>query len=298
MPLPDYSIRSDSFGNYYLGGFQMDSQVELGYGTASVAGTLADFEALLTAAFGATGWATGGTGLYYIRPPVGYDPQTGAVSSTNYRFSTTNPGRLNSTLTGGTTDVSSTNTNVTTVFSTGSRQYAVANSKGIWFVGMPSGGGGELSATGGSAYYMGWVDDPVFPTNTVDRIRNAVLGVPRFVPGLRSAGAENSTVAQANYPSSVITCAVSTPGANVSDVVSINVNSSNLALGKIPNSVFYPGTGLTIGRIYRIPPEQDPDGNTEQNIWLCTSQSGGWDGTSAGTNRGYLLIRVWSNNIT
>lgn len=301
MPLPDYSPRSDSFGNWYFGGFQMDNQVEAGYGAATgLTATQSQFDAFLTSAFGASNWARSST-FYYFRPPYANETLTGTVStSANYRFGNVNgSGQLNTSISG----ISNITTNVTfpsSLWNSSNCAYAVANSQGIWMLSAAKSTSGTLTTTVSSSYF-GWVKDPVFPTNTDDRVRNAIIGSGTNATGSSfiATKAANSTGALTNcFTNSVITCSTSTPGANVTDLCVLDSQTSYLNIGSLPNALFYPGSGLTPGQIYRIPPEQDPDGNTEQNIWLCAEQVYGWNGSAGATNAGYKLIRVWSNNIT
>ena len=308
MPLPSYIPRSDSFGNWYFGGFQVDSSVEAGYGAATgINHTESDFQAFLTAAIGANNWFKNGSN-YYFRFDNPYEPLSGIVSNTaNYRFvwfygSVGNPFAIYVAPTGSPLAIS-TRPYINFIGSTILCVYAVANQYGMWLVqANKSTSPGELTTTVSSAY-MGWVKDPVFPNNTYERVRNLVVGVGSSESGINFSfmctGAANSAGA-IHYcnTSSAITCDVATPGANITDLCFLDINQSYLNIGSAYNALFYPGTGLTVGQIYRIPPADDPDGNTEQNIWLCAGQVYGWDGSEGVANAGYKLIRVWSNNIT
>lgn len=295
MPLPDYSPRSDSFGNWYFGGFQMDSQVESGYGAGTqLTPTLSDWQTFIETALGVGNWATDASNNDYFIFSNPWETYSTA-STTEYRFSNriqSNRAYLNTKLSGTATSATYKSGSVT-MYGSGICTFAVVNQYGAWFVSASNSSSvvGALSTTITSTYY-GWVKDPVFPTDTAERIRNCVVGQ---IYSANAAGATTlNTTLNAN---SVITCQVANPDANITDLVVLDSAFPNLAIGSLHNSLFYPGTGLTIGQIYRIPPEQDPDGNTEQNIWLCAGQLTGWNGTNSVNNAGYKLIRVWSNNI-
>lgn len=308
MPLPSYSVRTDSFGNYYFGGFQMDSAVEAGYGAnTTLAPTQSEWNAFLTAALGSTNWSNPAGNDYYLRVPSSYEAQTGAVSASNYRFANVSrPGfgdpilQLNSAVSGGQSiiDLISADGFFANMYSASTVPFAVANQHSLW-VAWSGRGTGTLT-TAARSMYFGWAKDPVFPVNTPERVRNLVCGrgTSTALNSFVSPVASGSTTPSYNFTNSVITCSVSTPGANTSDLCFLNSNYSYLNTGSAHNAVFVPGTGLTLGQIYRIPPAQDPDGNTEQNIWLCAGQVYGWNGSAGVANAGYKLIRVWSNNIT
>jgi hypothetical protein len=299
MPLPDYSPRSDSFGNWYYGGFQMDSQVEAGYGANhTTAPTQADWETFLTAALGAENWTL--SGYYYLRFANPYEEQSGVTSNSNYRFYMYGSQiRFNTRPSTGTPVVLTTAGIIsTTLYNSSFIPFAVANQYGMWY---GYGVAGATSGTVGSVYsaYMGWVKDPVFPTNTSERYRNLVAGT--FTNDLNTSIASIAPATTSSTKpvfNSSITCSITTPGANVSDLCVLDPANNYLNIGSLYNSLFYPGTELTVGQIYRIPPASDPDGNTEQNIWLCAGQVYGWNGSTGAANAGYKLIRVWSNNIT
>lgn len=311
MPLPNYNTRSDSFGNYYFGGFQVDSQVEVGYGAGtSIAATQTEWETFLTTALGASNWTKTGTGSstdYYFRFANAWEPLTNAISTTaNYRFSwmgsTLNADvRLNTATTGTPVNISRNGTSLGNMFgNTGYVSFAVANQYGMWIAALRKGTTpGTLGTTAEVCSYFGWVKDPVFPTNTNDRIRNCIIGGSpatnsSFICSRANATTTTGTVSVNN----VITCQTSTPGANVTDLCFIDTNSSNLNIGSAYNALIYPGS-LTIGQIYRIPPASDPDGNTEQNIWLCTSSTHlAFNGATSANANCSRLIRVWSNNIS
>lgn len=311
MPLPSYIPRSDSFGNWYFGGFQMDSIVESGYGAAtSINATQAEFETFLNSALGSSNWTKSGTGLstdYYFRFANPWEPLTGTISTTsNYRFSwmgsTSNDDiRLNTALTATPVNISRNGVVLGSFFNNANCPFVVANAYGMWISHATKGtNAGELDTAVGGSMYLGWVKDPVFPTNTNERIRNCVIGQGQnngFSSFLCSRS-ENSTTSGLVSVNNPITCQVSTPGANVTDAIAIDTNSSNLALGRLHNCLILP-TSLTIGRLYRIPPASDPDGNTQQNIWLCVSRNHfAFDGTTSALGTQSRLIRVWSNNIT
>lgn len=306
MPLPNYNTRSDSFGNYYFGGFQVDSQIEAGYGVGTdINATQAEWETFLNNAIGSSNWTKSGTGAttdYYFRFANPWEPLTGTISTTaNYRFSWMGSAgnkdvRLN-------TSFSSTPVNITRIgvnhsffyANSGYASFAVANQYGMWISAMTKGTSGALSATNAASVYLGWVKDPVFPTNTTERIRNCVIGGNTNFGCSRAVGSTTLGVVSAN---NVITCQTSTPGANVTDLCFIDTNTSNLNIGSAHNALVYPGS-LTAGQIYRIPPASDPDGNNEQNIWLCTGTSQfAFNGTTSANATSSRLIRVWSNNIT
>jgi hypothetical protein len=306
MPLPNYNIRSDSFGNYYLGGFQLDSYIEAGYGTgASITCTSTDWTNFLTSAWGSTNWASSG-GYYYLRPPSTFEPFTSQVSSSaNWRyrlqeFSGSWYGSLNSSLTGVTVcDTSLGIPSSNGLFNSGNCAYGVANSHSLILACVDKGNAGILG-TSSNMVYLGWLKDSLFATNDVERIRNFVSGkIVNENTGLENANGPNDTTRRVLGVGSTITCSVSTPGANVSDVVPICQSVNNLALGKMHNLVVYNGT-LTIGQLYKIPAAQDPDGNTEQNIWLCVRDSiYGYNGSTYSSTSGKsILMRVWSSNIT
>jgi hypothetical protein len=299
MPLPDYSPRSDSFGNWYYGGFQKDSQAESGYGANHTIGPSEDsFQTFLNAALGSN-WIKSGS-YYYIIFSNPYEERTVPVSTTNYRFNL-----YSTSISMNTQPVSDTATtfgvsslNISTFFSATSISFAVANQYGMWLCYSNKGTVAGTLGTSISSTYFGWVKDPVFPINTSDRYRNLVAGT--FTAGTNSELVAAPGTTSFNYAvlNSAITCSVATPGANVSDMCVLDASNNYLNIGSLYNSLFYPGTGLTVGQIYRIPPASDPDGNTEQNIWLCAGQVYGWNGSAGTTNAGYKLIRVWSNNIT
>jgi hypothetical protein len=310
MPLPDYSPRSDSFGNWYFGGFQLDSQVEAGYGAnINLVATVSDWETYLDAALGSTNWTniapTTTTANWYFRFANPWEPSTDTMSHLNYRFWHSvqyNRNYLNTKLSG-TPNGGTYGGSGFAPYGTGFCIFAVANLYGLWIVrAQNSTNLGQLTSSVNSTYY-GWVKDPVFPTNTSDRIRNCVTG-----QGIGNSGGVSSSFLSCSgegtvaltpvVTNSVITCQTSTPNANVTDLCVLDPAVSYLNIGSLHNSLFYPGTGLTVGQIYRIPPASDPDGNTEQNIWLCAGQVYGWNGSAGTTNAGYKLIRVWSNNIT
>lgn len=304
MSLPSYIPRSDNFGNWYFGGFQVDSIVEVGYGAATALNqTQAEWEAFLTAALGSN-WAKTGTGTstnYYFRFAAnGWEPLSGAVSSTeNYRFSWVSSSfLLNTVATGTPVTISQSNGSLlkTNLFGgTSYSAFAVANAQGIWIATAAKSTFGTLGNTISS--YLGWVNNPVFPTNTNDRVRNCVIGGAQS-SGFLCSRTPDSTVPGAVSVNNVIGCEIPTTGANITDLTFIDTNTNNLAIGTAPNALVFPGS-LTTGQLYRIPPAIDPSGNTEQNIWLCTSVVNfAFNGsTSAGANSS-RLIRVWSNNIT
>jgi hypothetical protein len=303
MPLPSYAPRSDNFGNWYFGGFQMDSQVEVGYGAGTaLTATQAEFNTFLNSALGSANWVNSGNNYYY-RFANSYEPLTGTISTTqNYRFS-----HSGQTLSLNTTP-SSTPVLINngcsfapqTLWLSGYCGYAVANQYGMWVVYGIKSTSGTLGTAVGACYY-GWAKNPVFPTNTTERVRNLILGEGsgNTSQTFLSTRAASTTDSPTNcITNSVISCQVSTPGANTTDLSVLDPLNSYLNIGSLYNSVFYPGSNLTLGRLYRIPPNKDPDGNTEQNIWLCAGQVYGWNGSSGVANAGYKLIRVWSNNIT
>ena len=301
MPLPSYIPRSDSFGNWYFGGFQMDSQVEVGYGAATaITATQSQWNTFLNSALGSSNWVNNANDYYY-RFANSYEPLTGTISTTqNYRFVHTSPSTiayLNTSLTSTPVLLGvSTFLNPQTLWTTGFCGYAVANQYGMWVMYGQNSTPGTLT-TNTNAIYFGWVKNPVFPTNTPDRVRNLVVGSgqgvgSRFFIGTRAPNV--NTLQSIFYSNNTISCQTPTPGANTTDISILDPNVSNLNIGSLYNAVYYPGTGLTVGRLYKIPASQDPDGNTEQNIWLCA----GALRISTGVDAGFKLIRVWSNNIT
>lgn len=304
MPLPSYAPRSDSFGNWYFGGFQVDSSVEPGYGAGtSLTPTQSDFNTFLNSALGSTSWSNSTT-AYSFRFNNSYEQLTGTVTqSANHRFNvgtgtiwgmnTSPTGRVM--MTEGAFGISN-------LWAANRCSYAVANQYGMWICYANNGASAGTLSTSVFSLYIGWAKDPVFPTNTTERVRNLVMGAGTAASGsgafVVTGAADSSGNKQECFTNSVISCSVSTPGANVSDLCFLNSDQSYLNIGSAYNAVFCPGSGLTVGQIYRIPPSSDPDGNTEQNIWLCAGQVYGWNGSAGVANAGYKLIRVWSNNIT
>jgi hypothetical protein len=301
MPLPSYIPRSDSFGNWYFGGFQVDSAVETGYGAGTALNqTQAEFDTFLNSALGSANWFRD-TQTYFLRFANSYEQLAGNVSAAeNWRCSNNfvnTFGRINTAPTGAPISLSVANVlNWVGLWSSLNCAFAVANQYGIWVCTAGKGNSGSLT-TVVQSMYLGWAKDPVFPTNTTERIRNFLLGtgISSFVA---TRAPSNTTLPTNCVTNSVITCNVATPGANITDLCVLDPLNNYLNIGSLYNAVFYPGAGLTIGQIYRIPPAQDPDGNTEQNIWLCAGQVYGWNGSAGVANAGYKLIRVWSNNIT
>jgi hypothetical protein len=306
--LPSYIPRTDSFGNTYFGGFQVDNAVEVGYGVGTlITPTEAQLQTFFTAAFGAANWVKGGS-VYYFRFANEFEPLTGPISSSaNYRFSwdTTAGGGtiyLNTALTGTPVNMStSPNLLLANITSSTYSTYAVANAYGMWLLAASEDAAnpGQLSSsTEMNVFYMGWLKDGVFPTP--DRIRNCVIGgnLNNGSNSIRCSRAPGTTLSGLVSLNNVITCESATPGANITDAVAIDTNTSNLALGKLHNCLVTPNA-LIRGRLYRIPSSADPDGNTEQNIWLCVRPSAfAFNGTSSAVDTQSILVRVWSNQIT
>lgn len=306
MPFPSYIPRSDSFGNWYFGGFQVDTSSEVGIGAnTNLTATQDQFDAFLDAALGTTNWTRSGND-YYFKFANPWETLTETTTTTsNYRFAVKsqlpgNPVFFNTSISGMSAAQTPHSYEMSDLYDSGHNTFCVANQYGMWICRAYDGSTANVLSTNCSAFYLGWLKDPVFPVNTDDRVRNIICGtggnststwfqctqVPNVTTNI-SACAVNS----------VLTCEVNTPSANVSDVVVIDTNASNLALGKVHNAVLST-SALTVGSIYRIPPEQDPDSNTEQNLWLCTNnQIRGWNGSTISGESRSILIRVWSNNI-
>lgn len=307
MPFPSYIPRSDSFGNWYFGGFQVDTLAEVGYGVnTNLSPTQAQFDVFLDAALGSTNWARSGND-YYFKFANPWETLTGTTTTaSNYRFSilADPPGDyviFNTSISGVTAANNYISFDIASLYNYGNNAFCVANQYGMWLCIAPDGSTANTLSAGVQAFYLGWLKDPVFPVNTNDRIRNIVYGrgtntTSTWFMSARAPGV--TTDMSACAINSVLTCQVSTPGANVSDVVIIDTNVSNLALGSVHNAVLTT-TSRTVGAIYRIPPAQDPDGNTEQNLWLCVNGDiRGFNGSSILSESRSILIRVWSNNIT
>lgn len=303
MPLPDYSPRSDSFGNWYFGGFQVDSSVEVGYGAGTqLSQTQSEFNTFLNSALGVGNWSNS-TNAYSFRFNNTYEQLTGTVTqSANHRFNvgTGTIWGMNTSPTGRTM-MTEQAFSINRLWGNQSCAYAVANQYGMWICYASNGSTAGTLSTSVFSLYIGWAKDPVFPTNTTERVRNLIMGAGTTASANNSfvvTGAASSSTNKENcYTNSVISCSIATPGANVSDLCVLNSNQSYLNIGSAYNALFYPGSDLTVGQTYRIPPADDPDGNTEQNIWLCAGQVYGWNGSAGVANAGYKLIRVWSNNI-
>lgn len=280
----------------------MDSQVESGYGAGTqISATRSNFDTFLTTGLGASN-VNIATNEIYFKFSNPWELITGATGAgSNYRFRLSNLFELayfNSSPSGVVNSSGNILFQFGPFFSSSLCQYGVINQYGMWLINAPKGSAGTIGSP--TAFYFGWVKNPVFPTNTSERLRNIVWGRGTNNSNTRftCCRATGTTTVGVCATATTISCQSPTPGANVTDLVVVDTNTSNLAIGSLHNSLVYNGA-LTPGQIYRIPPSDDPDGNNEQNIWLCVYNSIlGFDGSTSVTRAASILIRVWSNNIT
>jgi hypothetical protein len=269
---------------------------ESGVGTSNLA-------SFFNTAYGASNHAISGTNRYLRFPASGLETKTGTVttSATTWRVRFEDAGQSNigifNYLSCGN---SSSNSTVTTQLGAGAGYnsassdvvFRVANEYSFCQAVFTS----STLATCAMFVYIGWLKEPSYSgLSTYPRgLTNFVFAPGSSVTNCRITTENNSAVtlistANNSITNPSITCSISTPGADVTDIVIRDNASPNNAIGKMYNCLSLPNS-CNVGEIWKntgVDPETGgaTDNNANKYLVVCP-----WGGRKLG-------MRIYTENV-
>lgn len=138
---------------------------------------------------------------------------------------------------------------------------------------------------------IGWAKDGLFTGSQYPRNFYAFGDRSDSAPSIIRTTAENST-SQTSIGTSnpSLSCAISTPGSDSTDILLRDSASPNNYIGKMWHMMMLPSSAV-LGKIYKNTGVDPDTGNVETDqkaFWMCV---GSWGGNKLG-------MRVWTENIT
>ena len=247
-------------------------------------------------------WTNGSQYAWAVRFPVAWETKTGTIAVPSYPNFAGVDGAGNSRITfcpfysTAILRANSTNANTTTTVDLRARWgnylnapsshqmiFAVVNNYSIAIKSFPS---NTMSDTSTSSWVVyGWAKQGVYTG----------LQYPRNLVALSDSDRQRVTQEELTTATSLLdgnptlSCAVSTPGANSTDVIIRDSTAPNNYIGKLWNMMVLPSSAV-VGRIYKntgIDPDTGVVETDQKAFWVCVG--------SFGTNK--IGMRVWTENI-